>query len=124
VGEGTSPIAYILPAVAFAAALLYYVYGAVDRMGLTTEDHEAVITEKNFAAGSTTYNTNIVAGRAHTQSYQNPDAYMVGLNVDGVKTGGFVTKEMYEELKPGDRVTVTMQRTRISKQLQVVNVRR
>ena len=123
-GEGTSPIAYILPAVAFAAALLYYVYGAVDRMGLATEDHEAVITEKNFAAGSTTYNTNIVAGRAHVQSSQNPDAYMVGLNIDGVKTGGFVTKEMYEELKPGDRVTVTMQRTRISKQLQVVNVRR
>ena len=49
---------------------------------------------------------------------------MVGLDVDGVTTGGLVTKELYDELKPGDRVSVTMRRTRISKQLQVVDVRR
>jgi hypothetical protein len=122
--EGASPIAYILPAVAFGAALLYYVYGAVDRVGLATEQAEAVVTEKNFAAGSTTYNTNIVAGRAWTQSSKYPDAYMVGLDIDGLKTGGMVTKELYAELQPGDRVQVTLRRTRISKQLQVVDVRR
>src|SRR5688500_9364214 len=109
--DGPSPIAYILPAVAFGAALLYYAYGAADRLGLESQRTEARVTTKNFAPGSTTYHTNIVAGRAWTQSSKNADAYVVGLDIDGVTAGGLVSPEMYATLTPGERVRVTFQRT-------------
>jgi hypothetical protein len=122
--NGPSPFVYLLPAVALAAVLLYYLYGAVDRFGLETQQAEARVTGKQFAPGSTTYNTNIVAGRAWTQSSQNPDAYIIGLDVNGVVTGGAVTPELYESLQPGERVRVEFQRTRFSGQILVTGVRR
>jgi hypothetical protein len=123
--DGVNPLAYILPALAFIAALLYYAYGAVDRVGLETREGHAVVTTKDYTPGSTTYHTNIVAGRAWTQANQNPDWYVVGLDLDGgTKTVGAVTKDLYESLRPGERVRVKYTRTRISNQLLVTDVRR
>jgi hypothetical protein len=119
-----NPFAYIFPAIAFAAVAVYYMYGAIDRIGLDTHAAEARVTGKQYAPGSTTYNTNVVAGRAWTQSQQNPDNYVVTLEVEGETTAGLVTKEMYESLKTDDRVHVHVRRTRISKQLQVTDVSR
>jgi len=116
--------AYVLPTVALAAVLGYFVYGAVNRFGLAIEQTEARVTGKQFAPGSTTYNTNIVAGRAWTQSWKNPDASVVKLDVNGVATGGVVTLQLYESLQPGELVHVSFKRTRFSKQILVTDVRR
>jgi hypothetical protein len=122
---GVSPWAYIFPALAFSAALLYYAYGAVDRLGLETHDAQARVTTKNYTPGSTTYHTNIVANRAWTQSNKYPDSYAVGLDVDGgIVAVGLVTKDLYESLSPGERVRVKYQRTRFSNQVLVTDVRR
>ena len=102
--SGPSPLVYAIPAVVLAAVLLYYVYGAVDRFGLDTQRTEARVTAKQFASGSTTYNTNIVAGQALTQSSKNPDFYVIGLEVNGEPVGGAVTPQVYESLQPGDLV--------------------
>ena len=115
---------YIFPGAALAAVSLYYLYGAIDRVALKTYLTDTLITSKNFAEGSTTYNTNIVADRAWTQSSQNPDFYVVGLDIEGVKTGGLVTKEMYDSLAVGDRIHVKYQRTRLTKKLLITNVSR
>ena len=122
--NGPNPLVYAFPAIALAAVLLYYLYGAVDRVGLDTERTEARVTGKQFAPGSTTYNTNVVAGRAWTQSSKNPDFYVIGLEVNGEAVGGAVTPQMYESLRPGDLVHVEFQRTRFSGQLLVTDVRR
>jgi hypothetical protein len=63
---------YVLPSVAIGAVLLYYVYGALDRAALETHEAEARVTQKTVTRGSTTYNTNIVGGRALTQSSREP----------------------------------------------------
>jgi hypothetical protein len=123
-GTGVNVWTYAIPAVALLAVAAYFLYGAADRVGLPTEDREALVTEKSFAAGSTTYYTNVVGGRTITQSSQNPDAYMVGLDIAGMKTGGLVTKELYESLKPGDRVLVQVSRTRFSDKVLVTDIRR
>ena len=122
--SGPSPLVYALPAVVLAAVLVYYVYGAVDRFGLDTQRTEARVTGKQFAPGSTTYNTNIVAGRALTQSSKNPDFYVIELDMNGELAGGAVTPQMYESFQPGDLVHVEFQRTRFSKQVLVTGVRR
>jgi hypothetical protein len=117
-------LTYAIPAVVLAAVVLYYLYGAIDRFGLATNQTEARVTGKQLAAGSTTYNTNVVAGRAWTQSSTNPDARIVEIEIDGVATGGVVTPQLYESLQPGERVHVAFQRTRFSKQIVVTDIRR
>lgn len=118
------PMVYLFPAVALVAVLVYYLYGAVDRLGLETRHAEAVVTGKEIAQGSTTYRTTTVGGRAWTQSVQNPDAHVLMFEVDGEATGGAVSPEMYESVKPGDRVRVRFQRTRVSDRLLVTDVSR
>lgn len=122
--EGVNPYVYIFPAVALVAVALYYAFGAADRLGLPSHDAAARVTTKNLAAGSTTYHTNIVAGRAWTQSVKNPDAYIVGLDIEGLATVGVVTKQMYDTLNSGDRVRVKYSRTRFSNQVLVTDVSR
>lgn len=119
-----NPLVYAFPAIALALVLLYYLYGAVDRFGLETQRTEARVTGKQLAAGSTTYNTNVVAGRAWTQSSKNPDFYVIGLDLNGEMAGGAVTPQVYESIQPGDVVRVEFQRTRFSKQILVTDVRR
>jgi hypothetical protein len=121
--SGPNPVVYIVPAVVLAAVLLYYLYGAADRLALETHHTEARVTGKQFAPGSTTYNTTIVAGRAWTQGTKNPDIYVIGLDVEGKVTGGAVSRQMYESLQAGERVRVEYQRTRFSKQILVTDVR-
>jgi hypothetical protein len=123
-GNSPNPLVYAFPAIALVAVLAYYLYGAVDRLGLNSERAEARVIGKQLAAGSTTYNTNVVAGRAWTQSSKNPDAYVIGLEVNGEAAGGAVSPELYETLQPGDVVRVEFQRTRFSKQIVVTGVHR
>jgi hypothetical protein len=119
-----NPFAYIFSAVILTLVVGYYLYGALNRMGLTTQQSEGRVTGKNFAPGSTTYNTNIAGGRTWVQSYQQPDAYVIQLEVNGESTAGLVDEKTYGLLNPGDRVQVRFQRTRFSKQLLVIEVNR
>jgi hypothetical protein len=122
--ESPNPFVYALPAVLLVGVVLYFLFGAVDRMGLETYQAEARITDKQFAAGSTTYNTNVVNGRNFTQAYQNPDVYMVTFELDGVPSGGLVDEQLYESLQPGERVHVQFRRTRLTGRVLVTHVSR
>ena len=117
-----NPFAYVFPALVLVAVVGYYAYGALDRLGLDTRPAQARVTGKQFTPGSTTYNTNIAGGRAWTQSIENPDAYVLTLDLEGVATSAYVGKDLFELLKSGDEVVVQVRRTRLSRQLQVVDV--
>ncbi len=122
--ESPNPFVYAFPAVVLVCVLMYFLYGAVDRMGLETHQAEARVTGKQFAAGSTTYRTTVVNGRTVTQSDRNPDAYIVALDLEGVPTGGVVSPDLYESLETGERVRVQFQRTRLTKRLLDTDVSR
>lgn len=122
--HGPNRLVYVFPAVVLAAVLLYYLYGAVDRLGLETRQAEVRVTGKQVAQGSTTYNTRIAGGRAWTQATENPDAHIVTFEIDGEATGSAVDPRVYESLKEGDPVHVRFQRTRFSKRLVVTDVQR
>src|ERR1700712_716992 len=87
-----NPFAYIFPLILLIAVGGYYAYGAVDHLGLDLHDAQAVVTGKQVSAGGTTYNTNIVAGRAWTQAYEKADYYAIMMNVGAEPTVGLVTK--------------------------------
>jgi hypothetical protein len=119
-----SRLVYVFPAVAFAAVLIYYLYGVVDRVGLDVHEAATQVTGKQIAHGSTTYNTRIAGGRAWTQATKNPEAYILEFVVDGEPTGGAVDPQTYESVKEGDSVRVAFQRSRLTRRLMVTDVRR
>ena len=123
--DGPNPLAvYAFPAVALALVALYLAYAAVDRVGLETRQAEARVTGKQFAPGSTTYNTEVIDGRSYTRAHQNPDAYLVHLDLAGEATGGAVDPRLFESLQAGERVRVRFRRTRLTKRLLVTDVSR
>ena len=119
-----NPFVYIFSAIVIGAVLLYYGFGALDRMGLEVRTSVATVTGKQYTAGGKTYITNIAGGRAWTQAQETPETYAVALNVGGEPTVGLVSKQMFESLNAGDKVTAKVCRTRITKRLEVIEVSR
>jgi hypothetical protein len=117
-----NPFAYIFPLILLIGVGGYYLYGAIDRVGLATQSADAVVTGKQVSAGGTTYNTNIVAGRAWTQAYQQADFYAVTLNLGTEPAVALVTKEAFDSYNAGDSVKVKWHRTRLSGRLEVIDV--
>jgi hypothetical protein len=117
-------LVYVFPAVLLAAVLVYYLYGAIDRAGLETREAGALVTGKQIARGSTTYNTRVAGGRAWTEATENPETYVLTFVVDGEPTGGAVDADTYESVREGDSVRVAFQRTRISRRLRVTGIQR
>jgi hypothetical protein len=115
---------YIFYAVALAVAIMLYGYSTLDRFGIASFQADATVTGKKFTPGPTTYNTNVVGGRPLVQSTQQSDFYAVSLQLNGEATGALVDKATFDALNAGDRVHVTAQRTRLSRQLLVTDVRR
>ena len=119
-----NPFIYIFSAIVIAAVLLYYGFGALDRMALEVRTSVATVTGKQYAEGGKTYITNIAGGRAWTQSQETPETYAVALNVGEEATVGLVSKQMFESLNAGDKVNVKIRRTRITNRLEVIEVSR
>jgi hypothetical protein len=119
-----NPFVYVFSAVVIGAAVVYFGFGAVDRMGLEVRTVPATVTGKQFTAGGQTYYTNVAGGRAWVQSQETPETYAVTLNVGEENTVGLVSKEMFEALNAKDTVQVKIRRTRITGRLEVVEVTR
>jgi hypothetical protein len=114
--------AYIMPAVILGALLVYFLYYAIDKVGLETSTAKAVVTAKDYTPGSTSFINRIAAGRSWTQAQQQPDFYTVSLNIENEPTVALVTKDKFDRLEKNDRVRVTYRRTRISGRIEVMDV--
>lgn len=122
--RGPNPFVYLFPAAALAAVLLYFAYGVVDRAGLETSQANAVVTGKHVTPGSTMYRTSTAGGRTLTRPERNPDVYTVTFELEGVPSGGVVSREQYELLDAGAPVRVRFQRTRLSGRVLVTELSR
>lgn len=114
--------AYIMPAVILCAALVYFLYYAINKVGLETRTASAMVTAKDHTPGSTSFVNRIAGGRSWTQAQQQPDFYAVSLNIENEPTVALVTKEKFDRLEKNDRVRVTYRRTRISGRIEVLDV--
>ena len=111
-----------MPAIILGAALVYFLYYAIDKVGLETRTASAMVTAKDYTPGSTTYVNRQAGGRTWTQAQQQPDFYAVSLNIKNEPTVALVTKEKFDRLEKNDRVRVNYRRTRISGRIEVVDV--
>ena len=95
---------FLFSIAAIGAVVLYFAYGAVDRMAISVRSVDATVLDKQHGPGGKAYNTVIAGGRPWIQSREMSEAYLVVLQVGGEKTGGLVSRELYESLNPGDAV--------------------
>jgi hypothetical protein len=118
-----NPFAFVFPALALCAVVIYFVYAAIDRIGLEVIDSVGTVTGKQFTRGAKSYYTTVVDGQSFVQSQGTPESYAVMFLVNGEKTSGLVSKRQFHFLNTNDSVPVRIRRTRITKRLQVVEVR-
>jgi hypothetical protein len=119
-----NPFMYVFSGIALAAVFLYFGYAAIDRWGLETRSAVATITAKQNNPSGSSFYTNIVGGRAWTQSQETPETHALTLKVDDEITVGLVSKPMFDTLQLNDKVNVIVRRTRITRRLEVVEVAR
>ena len=117
--------AFIMPALILGATLIYFLYYAVDKVGLATTAANAVVTDKTFTQGSTTYVNRIAGGRSWTQAQQQPDYYAISIEIKALNNEpsvALVTKDKFDRLTKGDQVRITFHRTRITGRIEVVDL--
>lgn len=114
--------AYIMPAVILCGALVYFLYYAIDKVGLETRTAEAFVTAKDHTSGTTNYVNRIAGGRSWTQAQQQPDFFAISVTVGNEPTVGLVTEEKFNQLNVNDRVRVTYRRTRVTGKIRVVKI--
>ena len=118
-----NPAGFIIMVLLLVGVGGYYAWGAIDTAGLPTEERSAVVTGKQVNPATQTYRTNIVAGRAWTQSHTQGETRVVTLKVGDEDSVGYVDAWQYQQLKPGDTVQVRVHRTRLTRRLEVLEVR-
>lgn len=116
------PFAYIFSVVVIAAVLVYIAYGTVDRVGLRVRRNQAIVTGKRYNPPGTAYDTTIAGDRAWTRSHQTAETHVVMLQVGEAQTVGVVSKPLFDTLAAGDRVTVKLRQTRITRRLEAIEV--
>ena len=119
-----NPFVFIFSGIAMIAALAYFGYAAIDRLGLEVRSAVATVTGKQFNPSGTSYYTTTAGGRQWTQSQETPETYALTLMVDSEPTVGLVSKQMFEELRENDNVKVKLRRTRLTGRLEVIEVTR
>ena len=119
-----NPFIYIFSVIAIGVVLAYYIYGAIDRAGLNVSARPGIVEDKQFTASGKSYYTTVSGGRTWIQSQETPETYAVVVRVDGERTAGAVSKQVYESLNINDNVQVKIRRTRFTNRLEVVEISR
>ncbi len=119
-----NPGMFIFGVVALVAVLTYFGWGALDRIGIATEQGTATVTGKHYNPPGATYRTVISGGRAWTLSDATNDSYILLLDLNGQAFAAVVDKATHAAVAPGDKVRVQYQRKRFSGQLEVTRAER
>jgi len=114
---------YIFPAILIICIVLYVIYNAVNKFGLEIKTEIATVTDKTQAEGSTSYVNNIAANRSWVQSSKQGDYFIISINIGNEPTIALVTKDRFESLKKNDQIQVKTRRTRLTKRLEVIEVK-
>lgn len=112
----------VMGGIIVAAVAIYFLFMAIDGLGLEDHQASAVITGKEYRGAKQTYRTELVGGVTRAIPQAVPEMYIVKLRIADRETESPVAKTLYDELREGDQVKVVYQQRRITGALQVKNV--
>ena len=118
------PAMWVVGAVLLVLVGGYYLFMAVDGMGLASAPGSATVTGKEYREAGTTYTRTVIGARGQSLTLPQavPEMYILKLVVHGKETECAVTRELYESLEEGTVVDVTYEKRRITGQLQVTRI--
>ncbi len=119
VSRGFMPI---LGGIILIAVGLYFIFWAVNTLGLENRSATATVTGKEYHPPGTSYQSQYIAGRNYTRLLRTPEQYVVLLHLLDQTAAGAVEPVFYERLKPGDQVRVSYQRRRLTGSLAVTKI--
>lgn len=113
---------YIFGAIAIVCFALYFLFMAIDGLGLKETQATAKVIAKGYKQAGKTYVTQIVANRPVVLPQATPEMYLLQLNIGGKKTECAVEKSIYENINAEDLIQVIFQKRRILGKVQVLRV--
>lgn len=119
-----NPFVFIVSAMLLVAALAYFGWGALDRLGLAEQSARGTVTGKHYNPPGRTWHTTIAGGRAWSLPDTTSETYVLLLTVEQTPTVAIVDKALYDAVQAGDVVNVRLRRTRLSDRLEVIAVGR
>ena len=115
---------YIFGAIILVCVAIYFLFMAIDSLGLKEEKATAKVISKGYKQAGKTYITQIVANRPVVLPQVKPEMYIFQVELEGKKTECAVDKSLYEVINPEDQVQVIYQKRRILGKIQVLKVNR
>ena len=103
---------------------LYFLFMAVNNLGLVDRHATATVISKEYRKADTTYTTQKIGNRMQTLPQTTSEMYILKLDVNGKPTECAVDKWLYNELHTGEQVKVVYKKKRISGGLQVFDITR
>lgn len=105
-----------------AGVVAYTAFMMVERSGAATSTVRAAVVDKRHVAAHKTYVTQVINGRSVVVPREVADAYVVDLALTGGRSSGVVSQDLYDQVSPGDTVTATVRRRRVSGTIDVLQV--
>jgi hypothetical protein len=113
---------YVIGAVVLVGVACYAVFMLIDTFGLESTPARASVVSTGYRAAGQTYVTEIINNRPYVMPRTVPEAFLADLEMDGTVVTAAVDKAVHDRLRAGDRVTVTIRRTRLTRRTEVVAV--
>jgi hypothetical protein len=114
----------VLGVVILVGAGLYFLFTAVNGVGLPELQATARVVGKEYRSAGVTYAPQVIGGRTHALPQATPEAYVLKLEIGGEGTECAVPKELYEASSVDDKVQVVYQQKRLTGALHVMDVKR
>lgn len=115
---------YSAAALIFAAAMAYQLYLAIDTRFLPKLEADAKVVAKEYKPTSQGTYTTTVGGTVRSYPVTLPDAYLITIEIDGVRGKGEIPRGDYAFVNVGDNVHVTYSQRRIRKHLTIHSLAR
>ena len=115
---------YIFGAIILVCVAIYFLFLAIDSLGLEEKKGIAKVISKGYKQAGKTYITQIVANRPVVLPQVKPEMYILQVDLEDKKTECAVDKSLYEAINPEDQVQVIYQKRRILGKIQVLKVTR
>jgi hypothetical protein len=113
---------YIAGLVILIAFGTYFLFLAVDGLGLQQQKYTATVVDREHRDAVMGNRIEIINRQPYVTPHVTDEKYILKLNVDGRRAEGVVRRSLFEAVQPGDQVQVTYQTRRLTGRIQVLAV--
>src|SRR5438270_21645 len=97
-------ILYVTGLVILIGVGLCFLLQAIDGLGLETNKGSGTVVGREHREARMGYRTEIINSQPRPVRHYTPEKYVLKLDINGQQTEGTVSRGLFEEVQPGDRL--------------------